>query len=205
MVKRFLDFISILFLAIAVIWPVTVIVIGLSIAEDPGQRHTDVSALLNFRINSEVSPGQTNLQDKKSELIMKGRGNLTLNNTQSRLGWYVTGAISEILLFIFLYGLLIIRKLFSSLVEGATFAEENAEHIRKIGYTLIAWHIIAPVLQYMGSRILLSDIAFSSPGIHLYPGFEINIGGLFAGFAIIVLSGVLREAADIHHDQSLTI
>lgn len=43
MVKRFLDFIRILFLAIAVIWPVTVIVIGLSIAEDPGQRHHDQS------------------------------------------------------------------------------------------------------------------------------------------------------------------
>ncbi len=205
LVKRFLDFIRILFLAVAVIWPVTVIVVGLSIAEDPGQRHTDVSAFLKFRIHSDVSPEQATLPDKSNNLIMKGRGDLTLNNTQSRLGWYVTGAISEILLIIFLFGLLIMRKLFASLLEGETFTEENAERIRKIGYVFITWHLVSPVLQYLGSRVMLEDVAFSVPGIQLYPGFEINIGGLFAGFAIIVLSGVLREAADIHQDQSLTI
>ena len=53
--------------------------------------------------------------------------------------------------------------------------------------------------------MMLNDIGFNVQGIQLHPAFEINIAGVFAGFAIIVLSGVLREAARIHHEQSLTV
>jgi hypothetical protein len=205
LVKRFLDVLRFLFLAVAVIWPVTVILVGLSISSDPEQRHTDVDVFLNFRVSSETSTELAATSGSESQLLLKGRGDVQLNNTQSRLSWYLSGAISEILLFIFLYGLLIMRKLFASLTEGNTFTEENAERIRRIGYVFIGWHVISPVLQYFGSRMMLNDIAFNAPGIQLYPGFEFNIGGVFAGFAIIVLSGVLREAAGMHQEQSLTI
>ena len=52
LVKRFLDLLRFLFLGVAVIWPITVMVIGLNIPADPEQRHTDVNVFLNFRINS---------------------------------------------------------------------------------------------------------------------------------------------------------
>ena len=52
---------------------------------------------------------------------------------------------------------------------------------------------------------MLNDIAFNVPGIQLFPAFEFNLGGIFAGLAIIVLSGVLREAVSIHQEQELTI
>jgi hypothetical protein len=204
-VKRFLDVLRILFLAIAVIWPIIVMVVGLNIPSDPEQRHTDVSALLNFRINSVTSPELATRSENEGELLLSGRGDVILNNTRSQLSWYLSGAISEVLLFIFLYGLLTMRKLFISLAEGSTFSHENAERIRKIGYVFIGFHIVSPLLQYFGSRIMLSDIAFNAPGIQLYPAFEFNIGGIFAGSAIIVLSGILREAVSMHQDQSLTI
>lgn len=205
LVKRFLDVLRVLFLGVAVIWPITVMVIGLSIPSDPEQRHTDLNYFLHFRINSDVSTEQAIESANEARLLLSGSGEVKLENTHSRSSWYLSGAISEVLLFIFLYGLLTMRKLFASLVEGSTFTEENAERLRNIGYTLIGWHIVSPLLQYFGSRYMLNEIAFNVPGIQLYPGFEFNIGGLFAGFAIIVLSGVLREATRIHHDQSLTI
>ena len=205
LVKRFLDLLRFLFVGVAVIWPLMVLIVGLGISSDPEQRHTDVSAFLSFRINPEVISERVNPAAGENDVIMSGRGVLKLNNTQSRLGWYLTGAITEILLFVFLYGLLIMRKLFASLVKGTTFSQQNVARIRKIGYLLIAWQIISPVLQYLGSRILLEDVAFNVPGIQLFPAFEFNIGGVFVGLAIIVLSGVMSEAADIHKDQSLTI
>lgn len=205
LVKRFLDVIRILFLAVAVIWPVTVMVVGLNIPSDPQQRHTDVNLYVNFRIDSELSTEQAATAGNEGELLLSGKGDLLLNNTHSRASWYLSGAISEVLLFIFLYGLLTMRKLFASLADGNTFTRENVQRIRKVGYVFISFNLISPVLQYFGGRFMLQDIAFNAPGVHLYPGFEIGLGGLFAGFAILVLSGVLHEATSIHHEQSLTI
>jgi len=204
-VKRFLDVIRVLFLAVAVIWPIAVLVVGISMSSDPEQRHADINLYLRFHINSELSNDPATISRSESERVLDGRGEVRLNNTQSRLGWYLSGTITEALLLIFLYGLLTMHRLFASLAEGSTFTERNAERLRKIGYVFIAFHIISPVLQYLGSRIMLRDIALNVPGIELFPAFELNMGGLFAGFAIIVLSGVLREAASIHQDQSLTI
>ena len=205
LVKRFLDVLRILFMAVAIVWPIAVLVVGLTIPSDPEQRQTDVNVFLNFHINSETSTELVTSPGIEGEPLLKGRGDVKINNTRGQLSWYLSGAISEVLLFIFLYGLLTMRKLFISLAEGATFTPENVERIRKVGYVFIGYHIVSPLLQYFGSRITLQDIAFNVPGIHLYPAFELNIGGVFAGLAIIVLSGVIREAVSMHQEQSLTI
>jgi hypothetical protein len=193
------------FLALAIIWPLTILIVGLNIPSDPAERHTDVSAHLVFRVFEGVGTDTETDNSQQGDLVLSGKGDLLLNNTDGRLSWYVYGAINEILLLIFLYGLLIMRKLFVALAEGQTFTEENSDRIRKVGFVFIAWHVTAPVLQYIGSRMVLQDIVFNTPGVQLSPGFEINIGGLFAGLAIIVLSGVLLEAAGIHKEQELTI
>jgi len=205
LVKRFLDVMRIFFLTVAVIWPIAVLVVGLSMSSDPQQRHADVNVFLNFHINSDVSTDLATMPAGQGERILDGRGEVRLNNTRSRLSWYISGAISEVLLFVFLYGLLAMRGLFASLAQGSTFTQVNAERLRRIAYAFIGFHIASPVLQYFDSRMMLEDIAFNVQGIELFPAFELNIGGLFAGFAIIVLSGVLREATSIHKDQSLTI
>ena len=205
LVKRFLDLTRILFLALAVIWPVFILVGGISISADPEKHKPDVNIFLKFRVNTEAITKLPTRAENKGELLLSGRGEVRLNNTRSQLSWYLSSAILEIMLFFFLYGLLKMRKLFTSLAEGNTFTQKNAERIRKIGYAFIGYHTVYPVLQYFGSRIMLGDIALNVPGIQLYPAFELNIGGVFAGLAIIVLSGVLREAVSIHQEQELTI
>ncbi len=205
LVKRFIDITWFLFLFFAVVWPLVVLVVGLNISPVADQRHTDVEVFSSFRITSDFPARQAVPDMHKGGPLVSGKGELRLNDTSSRLSWYLSGAISEIMLFIAIFGLLAMRKLFSSLVDGNAFTSENARHIRTIGYAVIAWHIVSPLLQYFGSRIMLDDIAFSVPGIELYPGFELNIGGVFAGLAIIVLAGVMREAANIYAEQSLTI
>lgn len=204
-VKRFLDMIWYALIFTAIVWPVAVMVIGLSMPSDPSQRHADIDTFLGFRIYSDVVTEPATESADAAELLIRGQGMVQLNNTPSLLAWYLSGAITEVMGFIFLFGLLQMRGLFASVIKGESFARENAGRIKTFGYVFIGWHIIYPLLQYFGGRIMLNDIGFNVQGIQLHPAFELNVAGIFAGFAIIVLSGVLREAARIHHEQSLTV
>jgi hypothetical protein len=204
-VKRFIDITWVLFLFFALAWPLVVLVVGLNIAPSVEQRHTDVEVFSNFRITSDLPSAQAAPDTGKGALLMSGQGKLRLNDTNSRLGWYLSGGISEVLLLVFLYGLRAMRNLFASLAEGDAFNRQNVQYIRVIGYVVIAWNVIAPLLNYFGGRIMLEDISLNVPGVQLSPGFEFNIGGIIAGLAIIVIAGVMREAAALHEEQSLTI
>ena len=204
-VKRFLDIFWVIFFSLAVIWPIVVIVVGLHIPPDPADRHTDVSAFLSFKVFTDASSELAADPAAEGSLLLSGKGDVLLNNTKSNLAWWVAGAISEAMLLIFLFGLKIMRRLFTSLAEGSTFTDENAERMRRIGFVFIGFNVIKPVMQYIGSRMLLADMATSTPGVELYPAFEMSIAGIFAGVAIIVLSGVLREAIAMAKEQELTI
>ena len=74
LVKCFLDVIWFISLALAVIWPITVMVIGLGIPSDPEQRHTDIHVFLNFRINSNGSVSKVKIKTKKTRFSNKGVG-----------------------------------------------------------------------------------------------------------------------------------
>lgn len=205
LVKRFLDVTWYILIFAAIAWPITVLVIGLSIPADPVDRTTDVNMFLGFKVFPEVSTHLAADPASASAEVLSGQGEVKINNTSALLAWYVAGTITVIMAFIGLFGLAQMRKVFASLVEGGSFARENAGRIRKIGYVFITWHVVHPLLQYFGGRVVLNDVAINVQGIQLYPTFEINIFGIFAGLAMIVLSGILREAASIHQDQSLTI
>lgn len=205
LVKRFLDLTWYLFILLAVVWPIVVMVVGLSISADPEQRHADINMFSGFKINSDVSTELAEPDQDGTTLLLSGRGDLKIENTDSRLSWYLSGAMSQVMLFIFLFGLWQMRRLFTSLAAGDTFTQENVEHVRVLAYVVIAWNVILPALQYVGGRLMLNDIAFDVPGMHLYPSFELDIGGIFVGLAILVLSGVLREAFSLKQDQALTI
>ena len=205
LVKRFLDLTWYLFIFFAVVWPIVVIVVGLSISGDPGQRHTDINMFSGFKISSDVSTGAAENTQGGPALLLSGRGDVKIENTRSRMSWYLSGAISQILLLMFLVGLRQMRRLFTSLADGEIFTEKNAEYVRVVGYVVIAWNIVLPVLQQVGGRLMLDEIAFDVPGIVLYPSFELDVGGILIGLAILVLSGVLREAVRIKQDQALTI
>jgi hypothetical protein len=61
------------------------------------------------------------------------------------------------------------------------------------------------LLQYFGGQVILREYSLNLPGIELGPAFELNGGAIFIGLAMIVLSGVLNEAASINESHQLTI
>ena len=104
-----------------------------------------------------------------------------------------------------LYVLVQLRALFASLVSGMSFTPENSGRIKKIGFVVIIWSAINPLLQYFGGQAMLAEYSLNVPGIQLSPAFDVNGLAIFIGLAMIVLSGVLNEAARMHEVQQLTI
>ena len=192
LVKRFLDFATVFVFIAAILWPITAIGVGMNLFFDPEARNVDV--FLGFKVESEAA----------TDPLIHGHSKVQVN-TPSQFAWYFSAAVSEFLGLIVLYGLFQMRALFTSLTGGQPFAEENALRIKKIGFAVICWYAVTPFLQYFGGRAVLSDIALSAQSIQLYPAFELGVGGVFTGLAIIALSGVLREATKIHQEQELTI
>lgn len=205
LVKRFLDLMWYLLLFGTIAWTVTVLIVGLNIPADPAERHTDVNVFLSFKVFPDVAVEQAGETTAKAAALISGRSELYINNTHGRQAWYLAGGIEVVMALIGLFGLMHMRKLFTALAKGDWFIEGNNRHIEILGYVFIAWHIIRPLLQYFGGRMILNDINLQDRSIQLLPSFEFNLAGIFTGFAILVLAAVLREAVRIHRDQALTI
>ncbi|TNE42427.1 MAG: DUF2975 domain-containing protein [Alphaproteobacteria bacterium] len=113
--------------------------------------------------------------------------------------------IAEIGALIFLYGLWHLRKVFAMLRAGTPFSMEMARHIKMVGVTILVWQVARPLFEYASGALLLSGVDLSIAGLEVYPAFNLSVSGIFVGLAVIILSGVLTEAADLREDQSLTI
>ena len=205
LVKRALDLGRLFVFAGAVVWPIVVLVVGLGISSEADSRHTDISAYLSLRVNAVEAVDTASARVDQGQLLISGNGDLWLNNTKSSLAWWVSGALTWVQVLFALYGVILMRRLFSSLLDGETFSDANAQLIQKFGWLVLAFNIVAPALQYFGGLVMLKDIAYDVPGIELFPSMQFSIGGLLTGLAILVLAGVLREANALHRDQALTI
>lgn len=204
LVKRLIDFFWFLSIGTTLIWAIAVVIIGVNIPDNPDDRHTDINFLLDFRVFSEPVAGTQDDLGKVSELI-QGQSELKLNNTQSHSAWYIANSITLGMGLLGIVGLFYLRKIFQNLNKGEPFAHSNYHNIQKLGLVFIVWNLVFPVITYLGGLSILKDVGQHSDFIQLSPAIVININGLFAGAAIIVLAQIIKEAATIKEEQSLTI
>jgi hypothetical protein len=201
-VDRGLRIFWVIFVGLAIVWPIVAIGVGSGLLFDSELRYVEV--FLGFKIFPDASVGLAADSTGTLHEIIRGKNKVQVN-TSSLFAWHLAAVFAELSLFIFLYGLYQLRSLFASLVKDMSFTEENAVRIKRVGLVLIGWQIFAPFMQYISGQIMLNEIGLAIQGVQLYPALEINVAGLFVGLAVMVLSGVLREAAGMHEEQSLTI
>jgi hypothetical protein len=194
-IKRLLGAAWFLFVGLAIIMPIVAIAAGSDLFFEADGRFVEL--FLGFKILPELASGA-------ARDLIHGHSKVQLN-TPSSFAWFLSMAITELSLFVFLYGLAQLRAIFAALVNDGSFTPEIAGRIKKVGIVLLGWQLMMPLLQFFGGRAILNETAIDIPGLQLYPAFEVNLAGIFIGLAVIVLSGVLSEAAHIQEEQSLTI
>jgi len=104
LVKRFLDVIWFVLIFAAIAWPLTVVVVGLSIPADPDQRTTDVNIFLGFKVTPVVSADLGVESASTGVELLSGRGEVKINNTSAQMAWYLAAAMTEIMGLIGLFG-----------------------------------------------------------------------------------------------------
>jgi len=203
-VKRVLDVVRVIAFISLIAWPLMTLMITIghsSIAEHWG---IDISVFSSFNIDLDEFPEGTAQSKGVRDPKISGKGHLSVD-TSSLSAFYTFVLMMEVGGIVGFYMLLQLRAVFTSLAAGDNFDLKNSARIRRIGYVAIGWALTSPLLQYFGGQIILQEYSLNLPGIVLSPAFELNGGTIFIGLAMIVLSGVLNEAASINESHQLTI
>ena len=203
-VKRILDFFRVLAFIGLILWPLFVLVTTIGQNSDPETWGVDIGVFSRFIIDLTAFAEDVTDSAGVRDPVISGKAVLNID-TSSLRALYMFTAIMEMGGIVGLYVLIQLRTLFASLVSGMSFTPENSGRIKKIGFVVIIWAVINPLLQYFGGRAILTEYSLSVPGFQLTPAFDLNDMAIFIGLAMIVLSGVLNEAASMHEVQKLTI
>jgi hypothetical protein len=203
-VKRILDFFRVIAFISLILWPISALVMTIGQSSHADTWGVDISVFSSFNIDLNEIVAGTVQSDGIRDPIINGKAELKVD-TSSLPAFYIFALMTEIGGIVGFYLLLQLRAVFTSLAAGDNFDLKNSLRIRNFGYVAIGWALTSPLLQYFGGRVILQEYSLNLPGIVLSPAFEINGGTIFIGLAMIVLSGVLNEAASINESHQLTI
>ena len=162
----------------------------------------DMDVLLRFALEDEALQQTTPGADAPELLPVEGEGMLRLYS-RSRRAWALYLGLVEAAVVVVLYAVWQLRAVFKSVVAGHPFSPDNASRVKKIGWVVIGWNVVAPFAKYFNGVAFLAD--HSVAGLVLEPPIEVDVISLFLGLAILVLGEVFHQASRLQRDQSLTV
>jgi hypothetical protein len=182
-------------------WLPLVVVITISQLNQP-EWGLDVAVYSGFRVDLDQLPSvQAN---GLREAVISGKTMLDIDSSD-QLAWFLFAATNFAAAIIVLYVLLQLRNIFVLLSQGDTFSPGNVSRLRRVGFTVIGAYVVAPLVQYFGWGAVVDGISFGTPGIELYRSFELSPAGIMIGLGVLVLAGVISEAAELREEQRLTV
>ena len=124
----------------------------------------------------------------------------TLSTSEKLTGFLVSAVPMMVYLFI-VYSLI---KLFRLYEQGVIFSIEIVQHIRNIGYALLADQIISPFYQFAMGIVL----TIHNPPGHGFIGITLdqnNLGILLTALLVILISWIMTEGCKLNEEQQLTV
>ena len=97
-----------------------------------------------------------------------------------------------------------LRAIFRTLQQGDPFVPENAGRIRFLGFTVIAFELIARGGMFWMYFAFVAG-QFRIEGVRIRPAFDPSGAALAAGLVLLVLAEVFREGTALKREQQLTV
>ena len=200
-VVRVMNFFLALFYVIIIFWPPLIVVMAISQSHVPTWGF-DVRAFAGFSLDLNALSGIEATGLRQPEI--HGKALITFD-TSNLYAWYLFVITRLVSTMAALFVVLQLRAMVMSVQSGLSFSPENALRIKRIGMVTIVWNLVMPLVQYFGWGAFINDISINTSGIQFEPAFEFDVFGLVVGLLLLVLSGILTEAAEISSERELTI
>ncbi|MDF1594839.1 MAG: DUF2975 domain-containing protein [Acidimicrobiia bacterium] len=99
--------------------------------------------------------------------------------------------------------LILMRRIFSTMMVGTPFLPENARRIRWLGYMVIGGALVEQIIEIGLGLLVLNSI--SSTGLDIDYHFDLNLAAVFVGLIILALAEVFRHGTALQADADLTV
>ena len=97
-----------------------------------------------------------------------------------------------------------LRKLLGALRDGRPFVRENADRLRKLGWSVILVQLAVAAIRF-GESLYVAQ-RFQRPGLQLgAPPVDLPVTGLFVGAVLLVAAEAFRRGAQLEEDQAFTV
>ncbi|MFW2338580.1 MAG: DUF2975 domain-containing protein [Acidimicrobiia bacterium] len=99
--------------------------------------------------------------------------------------------------------LILLRRIFTTMMVGTPFLPENVLRIRWLGWIVIVAAIVEQIIK-VGLGLLVLDHV-TSTGLDIDYRFDLNLAALFLGLIILALSEVFRHGMNLQAESDLTV
>jgi hypothetical protein len=99
-----------------------------------------------------------------------------------------------------------LRKLLGALSVGRPFVRENADRLRRLGWTLIVVELALTILRLAEGLYVYLVWRSRQPALELWPlTVDLPTTGLFVGVALLVAAEAFRRGAQLEEEQAFTV
>ena len=211
---RFLRVVYWLMLLLTIFLPFAVII-------DVSEGSYDILSLFGAEIGFELEDTAYALSAPALGLetidLVNVRGDLSLSGASLGGRWFALGMwlFLFVVIGLFIYGLRLLVKLFSSIAEGDPFHPKNLYRLRAIGWLSVASYFFDRLYELVSARIINSYVV-SERGVTLPTAFDsfnfLNLEILVFGLGALALAEVFRYALAVqterdalYEEQSFTV
>jgi hypothetical protein len=101
------------------------------------------------------------------------------------------------------YVFYLLRRVLQAITQGDTFTQQNAEHIRRIGYLVLLVGFLRPTVEYLAAYAVLRQLMIVEPALSLPSPFKAEV--ILGSLLILVLAQVWSYGLELEREQALTI
>ncbi|MDH5372392.1 MAG: DUF2975 domain-containing protein [Acidimicrobiia bacterium] len=179
---------------------IALIILGALLIGNDGLQSADLAVPIQFSVDADAYPLIS--ESWGNGQISRAVGTATFDDPSFGLAIAAAAAVIAGVVAAFIV-LILLRRIFGTMVVGTPFLTENVTRIRWLGFIVIGAAVVEQIIQIALGLIVLDNV--SSTGLDIAYHFDLNLAAVFVGLIILSLAEVFRYGMTLQADSDLTV